>query len=184
MTQTIDSQIDHVLGWKPLEDLAVLYSPNHSDTTEQHVRKQVEMVRALAQNNYDTLLDLTGSHAVEPIRVSRDGLADFFNGLTKGYTSQDYKILASLAAVHDCGKEAVPDSQLSRLQASANIPMSDHIAASEAVLRAHPKLLDHFGLSETEGELVKVLTGKHTDTGRYFFGEAHLAVFEIGRAHV
>jgi len=174
----VNSNVTNALAWKPLEDLAVLYSPNHSDTTAQHVRKQIEMVKSLAFQDYSSLLKLTGSHAVEPIRVSEKELENFFTPLIEEFTSNDYKLLVSLAAVHDCGKEALLNSELSRIQSSAEVPMSDHITASELLLRSNPQLLDHFDLSDTDAELVKLLTGKHTDTGRYFFGEAHLATFD------
>ena len=177
MPNSIDDFINHSLGWPLLEDLAVWYSPNHTNTTEIHTRNQIKMTGLLAQGDYGALNELTGLNENETIRVSDKELEDFFGELTQGLNQEDYKLLIALAAVHDIGKQAKENSVLAQLQSKRALPLADHAKTGELLLKHNPELLSPFFLEEPQKETILLLVKYHLNSGGYFFGGTTLNAY-------
>ena len=167
------------------EGLNSPYSPNHgSQTTTEHILKQLEMVRLFNQADYIALHAMVrNTDAPEHLRFSPDDLQRVLAGPRDSFSESDWKTLTILAGYHDVGKVEKQWAEKN----GWNLDSVDWVAHDfdgKPILANNPSLLRPYNLQSQQRELILELTKLHSLPGQFFFGEGNVVAYEAVSEHL
>ncbi len=153
------------------------FSPNHLKTSIEVANYQVDMIAKLEAGNYEAAFESIRNNAVTGNKVLTFDKADiesFCKPLADRLSSQGWKMLQLLGVFHDIAR-VEPTWAADNGFDMKEVPGVAHDYEAVHLLRNNPQILEKFGLSAEEREMLISLIEWHTIPGQNAFGEGNTA---------